>query len=165
MPTRSPRCRWTVEGYAHVRYGRLGGKRVPCQAHCPHRHPAHPASTFIPIPAFARLRLRECCTCGHGLTIDGECGAASSSLHWYRVSSFLLHPDPGVPQARCSSSGMPRNAYGSPWHTRCLRSACPPSSLTAKPAVLAMLGGIGAVRLGHTLSALRRPALPSITAQ
>ena len=74
-------------------------------------------------------------------------------------------PDPGVPQARCSSRRMPRNAYGSPWHTRCLRSSCPPSSLTAKPAVLAMLGGIGAVSLEHTLAALRRPALPSITAQ
>ena len=114
MPTRNPRCRRTVEGFAHVRYGQLGGKRVPGQAHCPHRHPAHPASSFIPIPACARLRLRECCTCGHGLSIDGVCGAASSSLHWYRVSSFLLNPDPGVPQARCSSSGCPATPMARP---------------------------------------------------
>ena len=40
------------------------------------------------------------CAAAHGSVIDsawrlaiaGVCGAASSSLHWYRVSSFLLNP-------------------------------------------------------------------------
>ena len=45
------------------------GKTVSGQAHYSHRHPTQPAPSFILIPACARLRLRECFTCGHGLSI------------------------------------------------------------------------------------------------
>ena len=130
------------------------GKTVSDQAHYSHRHPAQPAPSFILIPACARLQLRECCTCSHGLSIwrrvRGRIQLAAL------VSGIVVppQPDPDVTQARCSSIGCPATPDGSPWHTRCLRWACPPSSFTAKPAVLAALGGIVAVRLGHTLTAV-----------
>ena len=138
MPTRNPRCRRTVEGFAHVRYGRLGGKRVPGQAHCPRRHPAQPASSFIPIPACAQLRLRECSTCGHGLTIDGECGAASSlftGIGYRRSSSTRIlafrkhdaHPVgcPATPMVRPGTLDafarlvLHRHSLRSPLFSRC----------------------------------------------
>ena len=67
---------------------------------------------------------------------DGGCADASGMLSWYRVSSFLLNHDSGATQARCSPE-VQRNAYIEPWHTRCLRGACPPSSFTAQPSALA----------------------------
>ena len=88
-----------------------------------------------------------------GSLSDGGCADASGMLSWYRVSSFLLNHDPGVTQARCSLEAQ-RNAYIEPWHTRCLRRACPPSSFTAQPSALASLGGIGAVSPGHILAAV-----------
>ena len=88
-----------------------------------------------------------------GSLSDGGCADASGMLSWYRVSSFLLNHDPGATQARCSPvcSATPD---GSPWHTRCLRSSCPPSSFTAQPSALASLVGIGVVSPGHTLAAV-----------
>ena len=56
-----------------------------------------------------------------GSLSDGGCGAASSSLHCYRVSSLAPQPDPDVTQARCSSRVCPATPDGSPLHTRCLR--------------------------------------------
>ena len=130
------------------------GKRVPGQAHCPHRDPMHSAPSFITIPSCARLRLRECCTC--------------RSWALYLTAGALTHPACSLvsgfvvpPQSRSCRYASPMLTGGAAQrlmvrpgtldacaqlvlHHHSLRS--PVRSLT--------LGGIGAVSLGHTLAAV-----------
>lgn len=96
-----------------------------------------------------------------GSLSDGGFTGASSSLHWYRVSSFLLNPILTLRKHDAHPEDAVKRLIVRP-HTRCLRSACPPSSFTLRPEALASLGGIVTVSLGHTLSALRSPALPCL---
>lgn len=44
------------------------------------------------VHSIALLRTASSSTVYWRLAIAGVCGAASSLLHWYRVSSFLLNP-------------------------------------------------------------------------
>ena len=98
-----------MRGSATAAYSTNGsaGKTVSGQAHYSHRLPAQPASSFILIPAYARLRLRECCTFGHGLSIlrrvRGRIQLAAL------VSGIVVppQPDPDVTQARCSITDCP----------------------------------------------------------
>ena len=71
-----------------------------------------------------------------GSLSDGGCTDAPGMLAGigFRRSSSITILPLRKPDAhrRCSAT-----LDGSPWHTRCLRSACPPSSFTAKPSALA----------------------------
>lgn len=71
------------------------------------------------------------------------------------VSGIVVppQPDPGVPQARCSITDCPATPSLTLAHS--LTALCSGSiAFTAQPSALAALGGIGAVRLGHTLAAV-----------
>ena len=111
----------------------------------------------------SRIRLLRSlhCAAAHGSVIDsawrlafaGVCGAASSLLHWYRVSSFLLNPIQAFRKHDAHPGGCPATPSLTLAHSLtslCLRYI----PFTAQPSALAALGGIGAVRLGHTLSAV-----------
>ena len=71
-----------------------------------------------------------------GSLSDDGCVDASGMLAGigFRRSSSITILALRKPDAHRRCSATPD---GSPWHTRCLRSACPPSSFTAKPSALA----------------------------
>ena len=125
------------------------GKTVSGQAHCSHRHPTHSAVTFTLLRCSARLRHRQCLTARHCRRVRGRIRLAAL------VSGIVVppQPDPDVTQARCSSQGCPATPSLTLTHSLtalCLRSI----AFTAQPSALAALGGIVAVRLGHTLAAV-----------
>ena len=101
------------------------------------------------------------CAATHGSVIDsarrfaldGVCVAASSSLHWYRVSSFLLNPIQAFRKHDAHPEGCPATLSLTLAHS--LTALCSGSiAFTAQPSALTSFGGIGAARLGHTLAAV-----------
>ena len=134
------------------------GKTVSGQAHCPHRHPAtgsfvHSHSVLRSAAATRVLHLSVM-----GSLSDGGCTDAPSMLAGigFRRSSSITILALRKPDAHRRCSATPD---GSPWHTRCLRSACPPSSFTAKPSALADARGYRCCELWAHSCRCRRSAL------
>ena len=64
-------------------------------------------------------------------------------------SSFVLNPILTLRKPDAQSEIAPQRLHPA-WHSRCLHSSCASTSFPPRPAVFALLRGIGAVSLGHT---------------
>ena len=105
------------------------------------------------VHSIAPLRTAPSSTVPGGSPVDVVCVAASSSLHWYRVSSFLLNPIQAFRKHDAHPGGCPATPSLTLAHS--LTSLCSGSiAFTAQPSALTSFGGIGAARLGHTLAAV-----------
>ena len=79
---------------------------MPGQAHCPRRHPPHPAAAVIPVPHCVSLHHRQCTTCGQGGLLTAGAGAHPACCTGIGLV-LRPQPDPDVPQARCSIGDCP----------------------------------------------------------